>query len=78
MVQVSITRLFGHTDGKALSAQESRDQNTTQDTTNTDADVLACQRRARESDPACHGDVLAAVIDALRPADTDTTGGEQA
>jgi hypothetical protein len=38
---------------------------------------LACYcRHARESTPACHGDVLVAVIDALRPADTE--GGEQA
>ena len=34
---------------------------------------LACYcRRARETQPACHGDVLASVIDGLRP--TDPTG----
>ena len=37
---------------------------------------LACYcRHARETEPACHGDVLVDVIDALRPADTD--GGER-
>lgn len=39
---------------------------------------LACYcRQACETNPACHGDVLVAVIDALRPVDTETTGGEQ-
>lgn len=39
---------------------------------------LACYcRHARESEPDCHGDVLVQVIDALRPVNADTTGGER-
>ena len=39
---------------------------------------LACYcRHTHESEPDCHGDVLVRVIDALRPAEGGTDGGEQ-
>jgi hypothetical protein len=36
----------------------------------TGGSILACQRRARETEPTCHGIVLVAVIEGLRPTES--------